>query len=154
MKRSVAVTIAGHKISLKSDADEAYVQLLADCVDERIRELQRRSLRAGLQEAAVLAALQLADDLFRERRRRSELRRKVRSQAKWLLAQLPSSLQEPGLPAAGLAVPAGSQAASNGSLEIAQETPRITREVGGALVRDDAEGRAGTGSGTNVGTID
>lgn len=89
MKRSVAVTIAGQRFSLKSDADESYVQLLAETVDGRVRELQKRSRQAGLQEAAVLVALQLADDLLRERRRRADLRRKVREQAHRLLEQLP-----------------------------------------------------------------
>lgn len=89
MKRSVAVTIAGQRFSLKSDADESYVQLLAETVDGRVRELQKRSRQAGLQEAAVLVALQLADDLMRERRRRADLRRKVREQAERLLGELP-----------------------------------------------------------------
>lgn len=89
MKRSVAVTIAGQRFSLKSDADESYVQLLAESVDARVRELQKRSRQAGLQEAAVLVALQLADDLLREQRRRADLRRKVRAQARRILDELP-----------------------------------------------------------------
>ena len=88
MKRSVAVTIAGQRFSLKSDADESYVQLLAESVDTRVRDLQKRSRQAGLQEAAVLVALQLADDLLRERRQRDDLRRRVREQAKRMLLEL------------------------------------------------------------------
>ena len=88
MKRSLAVTVFGQKISLKSDADDSYVQQLVECVDGRMRELSNRSQKAGLQEVAMLAALQLADDLFREQRRRVELRRKVRVKAQRLLSQL------------------------------------------------------------------
>ena len=95
MKRSVAVTIAGQRFSLKSDADESYVQLLAETVDSRVRELQKRSRQAGLQEAAVLTALQLADDLLRERRKRADLRRKVREQAQRLLGELPAGSVTP-----------------------------------------------------------
>jgi cell division protein ZapA len=88
LKRSVAVTIAGQRISLKSDADDAYVQLLADTVDGRMRELQKRSQKAGVAEVAVLAALQLADDLFRAERRRADLRKKVRAGAERIIDEL------------------------------------------------------------------
>src|SRR5439155_16833106 len=50
LKRSLSVTIAGQRISLRSDADEAYVQLLADFVDEKIRDLQVSRSRAGAHE--------------------------------------------------------------------------------------------------------
>ena len=84
MKRSYAVTIAGQRISLKSDADESYVLRLAEFVDERIRELQPRSHSAGPHEVAVLAALRIADDLFHERSRRADLRLKIRDQVQHL----------------------------------------------------------------------
>jgi len=82
------VTIAGQSYALKSDADEAYVQFLAGFVDEKIRDAQRRSKQIATQKLAVLAALQIADDLFRERRRRSELRQRVRNQARKLLDEM------------------------------------------------------------------
>jgi cell division protein ZapA len=88
LRRSVAVTIAGQSYALKSDADEAYVHFLAGFVDEKIREVQRRSKQIATQRLAVLAALQIADDLFRERRRRSELRQRVRAQARKLLDEM------------------------------------------------------------------
>ncbi len=82
------MTIAGQSYALKSDADEAYVQFLAGFVDEKIRDAQRRSKQIATQKLAVLAALQIADDLFRERRRRSELRQRVRNQARKLLDEM------------------------------------------------------------------
>ena len=88
MRRSIAVSIGGQSYALKSDADEAYVQFLAGFVDERIREVARKTRQLGTQQAAVLAALQIADDLFRERRRRSELRQRVRAQARRMLEEI------------------------------------------------------------------
>lgn len=88
MKRSFAVTIAGQRISLKSDADEAYVQLLAEFVDEKIRELPPRSHAAGAHEVAMLAALRIADELFHERGRRVALRQKIRDSAQRLRSEL------------------------------------------------------------------
>jgi cell division protein ZapA len=77
-KRSITVSIAGQPYSIRSDADEGYVNSLARLVDGKIREVQRGAKYASRDAVAVLAALQLADELERERRRRGELREKVR----------------------------------------------------------------------------
>jgi cell division protein ZapA len=82
LKRSVAVSIAGQRFTLKSDAEEAYVHSLASLVDEKIREVQRGAKTAPPHAVAVLAALQLADELQRERARRVELRRRVRDRSR------------------------------------------------------------------------
>ncbi|HZS39525.1 MAG TPA: cell division protein ZapA [Polyangia bacterium] len=82
MKRSVAVTIAGQRFTLKSDAEEAYVQGLATLVDEKMREVQRGAKTAAPHAVAVLAALQLADELEREKRGRRELRARVRDKSR------------------------------------------------------------------------
>ena len=77
--------IAGHRYTLKSDADERHVNRLAALVDERLREVQRASPRAALHEAATLVAMQLADELERERKARAELRARIRVAGKTLL---------------------------------------------------------------------
>ena len=87
-KRSVAVTIAGQRLTIKSDADDAYVQGLASAVDDRIQALQKAARSQSLQSVAVLAALQLADELERERARRTELRKRVREKSRALRAWL------------------------------------------------------------------
>jgi cell division protein ZapA len=82
LKRSVAVSIAGQRYTIKSDAEEAYVRSLAELVDDRIRQVQRGAKSAQLHAVAVLAALQIADDLVRERAGRAELRRRVREKSR------------------------------------------------------------------------
>lgn len=86
MKRSVSVTIAGQKYVLKSDADEGYVHSLAAMVDEKMRQLARGTKQVATHQLAILAALQIADDLERERRGRAELRKQVREQGRRMLA--------------------------------------------------------------------
>jgi cell division protein ZapA len=95
LKRSVAVTIAGQRYTIKSDADEAYVQTLADLVDAKVREVQRGAKAAPAHAVATLAALQLADELARsrdelgrERDRRSQLRSRVRQSSRDIRALL------------------------------------------------------------------
>ena len=87
-RRSISVTIAGQRYSIKSDASDAYVHTLAQTVDTKIREVQRGSKAAPLQSLAVLAALQLADELERERKRRGELRQRVRERSQALKSYL------------------------------------------------------------------
>jgi cell division protein ZapA (FtsZ GTPase activity inhibitor) len=89
------VTIAGQRYTIKSDAEEAYVHTLAALVDQKVREVQRGAKTAPPQAVAVLAALQIADDLHRvrdeaarERHRRAELRRRVRNKAQSIRALL------------------------------------------------------------------
>ncbi len=93
MKRSFAVTIAGQRYTIKSDAEESYVQSLAALVDQRVRDVQRGAKAAPTHAVAVLAALQLADELSRsqeqldrERRRRADLRRRVRDHSRSIRA--------------------------------------------------------------------
>ena len=93
MKRSFTVTIAGQRYTIKSDAEEAYVNALADLVDQRVREVQRGAKAAPAHAVAVLAALQIADELtrhkeelVRERDRRADLRRRVRDKSRSIRA--------------------------------------------------------------------
>jgi cell division protein ZapA (FtsZ GTPase activity inhibitor) len=90
VKRSVAVTIAGQRFTLKSDADESYVQSLAGLVDEKMREVERgtQGKLKPLEAVAVLAALQLADELERERARRGRLREQIRARTRAIRALL------------------------------------------------------------------
>lgn len=81
--RSVTITLAGQRLSLKTDADDRYVEQLVEMVQSRIGD-PKRSTR-GLASAALLAALQLADELLRERQDRMELRQKVREKSRSIL---------------------------------------------------------------------
>ncbi|MBI5190883.1 MAG: cell division protein ZapA [Nitrospirae bacterium] len=64
------VEIFGGTYTVKGDSDPAYVRELARYVDEKMRTLSRKSPHAiGVQKIAVLAALNIADELFRLKRR-------------------------------------------------------------------------------------
>ena len=83
-KRSVVVHIAGQRYVVRSGAEEGYVKTLATFVDERIQEIQQASKRSS-QSLAVLAALNIADDLFQERQKRAELKRIVSQKSRAML---------------------------------------------------------------------
>ena len=85
MKQSVTVQIAGVKYALKTDEDERWVKSVAALVDERFRDIQKKARTPDTQAVAVLTALQIAEELFRERRDTSELRKRIREKSQSLL---------------------------------------------------------------------
>ncbi len=87
MKRAVTVQIAGQKLGLRSDADEASVREIAAYVDARIRDVQRQGKAADTQAIVVLAALQIAEELFNARRLAAEQKLEV-SEARRALTDL------------------------------------------------------------------
>jgi cell division protein ZapA len=69
---SVTVTIYGHEYTLKGEADSDYVQKVARFVDRKMKEVADSSTVASTAKVAILAAINIADELFRERQKRHE----------------------------------------------------------------------------------
>jgi cell division protein ZapA len=86
VKRSVTVEVAGQKLTLKTDADEAYVQALAAFVTGKIGEVKSSSRTFSTHALAILAALNIADDLFQARQASRALRERVREKSRRILA--------------------------------------------------------------------
>lgn len=70
--KSVTVTIYGQDYTLKGDADSTYVERVAALVDQKMREISQRSELASTSKVAILAAVNLADDLLREQQKHQE----------------------------------------------------------------------------------
>ena len=85
MKRSVTVQIAGVRYALKTEEDDRWVKQVAAFVDGKIREVQKHTRTVDTQAVAVLSALQIAEELFHERRQTGELRKKIREKSQSLL---------------------------------------------------------------------
>ena len=69
---SVKVEIFGKTYTLKGEADPEYVQEIAAFVDERMREVAGSSPSISASKVAILAAVNIADELFREQQKRLE----------------------------------------------------------------------------------
>ena len=69
---SVTVNIFGQDYTLKGGADPAYVQKVANFVDERMQEVAQGSNRPPTVKVAILAAVNIADELLREQQKRLE----------------------------------------------------------------------------------
>jgi cell division protein ZapA len=88
VKRSVTVQIAGNRYTLKTDEDDRWVKSLAAFVDGKMREAQKNTRTVDTQSVAVLTALQIAEELFAERRDTRELRNSIREKSQSLLDYL------------------------------------------------------------------
>ena len=74
MTKIVDVEIFGGTYSIKGNADPEYVRQLARFVDEKMRSLAQRSpSTVSAQRIAVLAAVNMADELFRLRNRQRKV---------------------------------------------------------------------------------
>ena len=80
--------IAGVRYALKTEEDDQWVKAVAAFVDGKIREVQKHTRTVDTQAVAVLTALQIAEELFNERRESAELRKKIRDKSQSLLDAL------------------------------------------------------------------
>ena len=66
-KHAVRVTILGQDFTIRSDAHPDHTKAVARHVDEAIRKVMSSGGVIESHKAAILAALQITDELFRER---------------------------------------------------------------------------------------
>ena len=81
----VTVQIAGQRFALRGDQDERAMREMANYVDSRMKELQKQTHTADTQSLAVLAALQITEELFKERRGLADLKKRIRERSTALL---------------------------------------------------------------------
>ncbi len=72
----VELTLLGQTLTLRSEADPAYLRSLAGVVEKRVAALQRAGVRDQTR-ALILAALEIADELHRAREERTKDARDV-----------------------------------------------------------------------------
>ena len=66
-KSLVRVRIVGEEYTLRTDASPEHTRAVADLVDKTIRAVMASGATVETHKAAILAALQLTDDLLKER---------------------------------------------------------------------------------------
>jgi len=76
MKNKVVVTIAGREYTMVAVEDENYVHRCASHVDAQLKEILDG--RISQADAAVLAAMNIADQYFKEQEAAENLRRQIK----------------------------------------------------------------------------
>jgi cell division protein ZapA len=66
-KGGVTVEIFGNEYKVRGDADPEYISQIADYVDGKMKEVAHGTPVGSLTKIAILAALNIAEELFRER---------------------------------------------------------------------------------------
>jgi len=94
VKRTVQIEIAGARYRMSSDADETYLQRLADIVNERVQALGPKAARAATPtQLLAVVALSLAEDLDAAERRVETLESKTRQVVSTAIRRIDQRLQ-------------------------------------------------------------
>ena len=91
---SVKVEIYGSEYRIRGDADPESIQEIAHYVDSKMREVDSETALGSSLKVAILAALNIAGELFRERDDRNKLLAEVEERAEELSQELESQLGE------------------------------------------------------------
>lgn len=88
------VSIFGSEYSLLAENDESYIKEIARYVDDKMREIDdSQSLKSSM-KVAILAALNIADELYQERAYREKLLNQLNEEAKKLNRSLIDVIEE------------------------------------------------------------
>ena len=66
-KNGIKVEIFGTEYRIKGDANADYIKQVAGLVDERMRQIAEASMTGSVAKIAILAAVNIADELLKER---------------------------------------------------------------------------------------
>ena len=78
-RSSVKVTIVGQELTIRSDATPEHTREVAAYVDKTIRSIMSSGAIVESNRAAILAALQITDELFRARNTQRALDESIES---------------------------------------------------------------------------
>ena len=93
-KNVVQVQIFGHSYTIRGEADQDYILGVAAYVDRKMREITDKLPVASLSKVAILASLNIADELFKERAQRDAQQKALGSRAARLNGVLGELLEE------------------------------------------------------------
>lgn len=74
VKKTFKIRILNHDFQIRSDSEEQYVNQVVDYVNQKVTEARNTSKPVPTVDVAILTALNIADEFFRERR---ELKAKI-----------------------------------------------------------------------------
>ena len=87
--------VAGQRLSIRTSAPADYVHELADFVTGKIDELRQSGPSVPTQSIALLAAMNVADELIRLRENHARLKSEIRERTKRVLKLVEQRLNAP-----------------------------------------------------------
>ena len=87
-ERLVEIKVFGQTYTVKTDAEEDYIQEVAKYVNEKMEEVLKKTKSVSTLNVAILTALNVADDLLREKEKRTALLREVETKSRDLAEKI------------------------------------------------------------------
>ena len=87
-ERLVEIKVFGQTYTVKTDAEEAYIQEVAKYVNEKMEEVLKKTKSVSTLNVAILTALNIADDLLKEKEKRMALLREIEVKSKDLVDKI------------------------------------------------------------------
>ncbi len=93
-KRNIMVQIFGSEYPISGTKDPVYVERLARYVDAKMKDIAKGSSLLSSGKVAILAALNMADELFRLKARHEKLRELASEQVCAIAKKIDNHLQK------------------------------------------------------------
>ena len=91
----VKVTIYGQEYTIKAPADASYIKNIAEYVDGKMREVQEELATPQVPaKVSILAAMNIADELYAEKRDRDQIKGDVESKVSSLIEIVEEAIQQ------------------------------------------------------------
>lgn len=90
--RLVEIKVFGQTYTVKSDAEEDHIQQVARYVNEKMEEILKKTRSVSTVNVAILTALNIADDLLREKEKRRIFLQEVDAKSKEWSEKIDASL--------------------------------------------------------------
>ena len=87
-ERLVEIKVFGQTYTVKTDAEEDYIQEVAKYVNEKMEEVLKKTKSVSTLNVAILTALNIADDLLKEKEKIVALLREVEAKSKDLVDKI------------------------------------------------------------------
>jgi len=91
--KATRVNIFGGEYSIRGEADPEYIRKVANYVDGKMREIDGGLRVPSISKVAILASLNIADELFKERLKTEEVVSRIERRTARILEALDRSLE-------------------------------------------------------------
>jgi cell division protein ZapA len=93
-KQTVTVSIFGEDYPIRGEGDTEYIESVASYLDDKMREVAERNANKSPTKVAILAALNITDELFQARNATSKEIRNLEEETQTIIDWLDSRLPE------------------------------------------------------------
>jgi cell division protein ZapA len=93
-ERLVEIKVFGQTYTVKTDAEEEYIKEVAKYVNEKMEEVLKKTKTVSTLNVAILTALNIADDLIKEKEKRKALLREIETKSKDLVEKIDVKIGE------------------------------------------------------------